>query len=151
VPTPGARSHENRSEALAAAAVVFILDDEGGSNVKSEVAAVEGESAGRSKARWILIGLFVLHGLLVVTSLTHAFEATTAMLALLNLAAIAGMVTKSRAGWGFAAMFVVVAVGRYAMTGTFVDFSGLVLVVGIAAAVLCVTDPALRREHGITT
>lgn len=118
--------------------------------MKSEVAVVEGES-GRSKARWILIGLFVLHGLLVVTSLTRAFEATTAMLALLNLAAIAGMATKSRAGWGFAAVFVIVAVGRYAMTGTFVDFGGLVLVVGIAAAVLSLTDPALRREHGITT
>jgi hypothetical protein len=107
-------------------------------------------------ARKILVALLFAHAV----SLTVAFFATgfhpvenlpACALAALNAVALAGVASKTRAGWFAAMVFVFAAVGQYAFTLAQNDATGLFLVLGISAAVLCLTDPGFRREHDIAT
>ena len=107
-------------------------------------------TAKATRARWVLIGLFVAHALFLAFVAASAHtpilnEPLTLSLAALNALAIAGLVTKSRLGWIAATAFVVAAVARYAWR--LPESVGLVFIVGIAMAVLCMTDPALEGEH----
>lgn len=106
--------------------------------------------------RRLLVGLFIGHaallaGLLRETGLEFPRDWMLVVLAALNCAGIAGIASRSRMGWFLALVFVAAAVGRYAFTLGLETTSGFVVLVGIATAVLCITDPGLRREHGIAT
>ena len=107
-------------------------------------------------ARKILLSLFAAHALILLVALQAAgfkFDENftlTGLLAL-NALAVAGIATRTRPGWFVAMVFVAAAVGHYAFHLGVDGASGLLTIVGIAGAVLCVTDPALRREHGIAT
>lgn len=104
-------------------------------------------------ARRILFALFVLHGLTlayaVASGLAPEPDPITIVLALLNAAALAGLATRTRFGWFVALGFVAVCIARYAWTLGADDVGSLATVLAIAAAVLCITDPAFRREHDI--
>lgn len=104
--------------------------------------------------RRLLVGLFLGHAALLATLVrTTGFElprdSMLVGLFLLNIGGIAGLASRNRAGWFLALVFVAAAVGRYAFTLGLDTASGFLVLVGIAAAVLCITDPGLRREHGI--
>ena len=107
-------------------------------------------------ARKILMFLFVVHVLVLLVALrTGGFKldenfATEGLLAL-NVFALLGLATRSRPGWFAALVFVAAAVGHYAFHLGVDGLSGLLMILGICGAVLCVTDPVLRREHGIAT
>jgi len=105
-------------------------------------------------ARKILMALFVMHALLLLVGL-HAtgfkFDENFSIAGLLglNFLGVIGIATRTRPGWFAAMVFVAAAVGHYAFNLGVDGASGLLMIVGIAGAVLCVTDPGLRREHGI--
>lgn len=104
-------------------------------------------------ARRILFILFLVHGVTlawaIVTGIAADVSVPTIVLALLNAAAIAGIATRTRFGWFLALCFIAACVGRNALTLGVEDFGGLVTVLAMAAAVLCLTDPGFRREHDI--
>lgn len=104
--------------------------------------------------RRLLVGLFLGHAALLATlirttGLELPRDSMLAGLFVLNVAGIAGLASRNRTGWFLALLFVTAAVGRYAFTLGLDTTSGFLVLVGIAAAVLCITDPGLRREHGI--
>lgn len=107
-------------------------------------------------ARKILISLFAVHAVLLLVALQAAgFKLdenfTLEGLLALNLVGLAGVGTRSRFGWFAALVFLAAAIGHYAFNLGVEGASGLLMLLGIAGAVLCVTDPGLRREHGIAT
>ena len=125
----------------------------GGATVEAAPAAAA--PAKRSWARVVLMALFVAHGTALLIAVVRAtpdvpLPAMTFLFGALNALALAGVATRTRAGFWVALAFVVAAVARYAWLLQIeeADYPGLI--VGIAAAVFCLTDPALRREHGLT-
>ena len=116
------------------------------------------ETGGRraSWARKVLLALSAAHAAMLLLSLRGAHEPLTsadlaglALLALLNALAIASLAMRgTRASWYLLLAFVFAAGARW--TGEGVEgAAGLFSVLAIAAGVFCVTDPSLRREHGI--
>lgn len=107
-------------------------------------------------ARRILISLFSAHGAALLFqawsgNLDIGADYLLAVLGFLNLSALAGLASRTRIGWFLALVFVSAAVGRYAWTMGLEGVSGLLLLCGIAAAILCVTDENLRAEHGVAS
>lgn len=107
-------------------------------------------------ARRILISLFSAHGSALVFQawsgqLDLGTDYLLAILGFLNLAALVGLASRTRIGWFFSLVFVSAAVGRYAWTLGLEGFPGLLLLCGIAAAILAVTDEKLRAEHGLVS
>src|SRR5688500_813374 len=104
-------------------------------------------------ARRILFVLFLIHGVTLAWAVTSGIAPDTGiptiLLALLNAAALAGIATRTRFGWFLALCFIAACVGRNALTLGVDDFGGLLTVLAMAAAVLCLTDPAFRREPDI--
>lgn len=105
--------------------------------------------AGFSWARGALLALSAAHAIALLYGAQGArADAGFWFLLALNALAIAGLATRTRAGWVAALLCVLCAAVRWGSTG--VDEStGLFALLAAAAAVFCVTDPSLRREHGI--
>ncbi len=108
------------------------------------------------KAHWarrILFVLFLVHGLALAWAIAGGLipepDTLTIVLALLNAGALVGITTRTRFGWFAALSFIAACVARYSWTLGVEDFGGLATVLGMGAAVLCVTDPGFRREHKI--
>ena len=105
-----------------------------------------------SPARKALVVLCAAHGVTLVGTALNAPSPAgfggLAGLALLNVLALAGLATRSRLGWWVACLFVLVAAVRWTF-GEIDGGGGLLVFLGIAAGVFFVTDPSLRREHGI--
>lgn len=107
-----------------------------------------------SWARRILLGLCAVHAAVLSWSALMQPEAAGSFgfwtLVLLNALAATGLTTRSRAGWYAVVTFAFAAALRW--TGSAVgDGAALVALLAIAVGVFCVTDPALRREHGIAS
>src|SRR4029077_13046463 len=100
-------------------------------------------------ARKILIALFVAHAVVLLVSLRdtgfgiHENPFLDALLALNGLA-VAGLITRGRPGRVAALLFVAAAIGHYTFHLGVDGVSGLLITLGIAGAILCVTDPVLR-------
>lgn len=120
-----------------------------------QAAAVpEAPALKRSWARILLMGLFCIHAVALGSAMVLAtpdlpVPSMTWLFAALNAVALAGLASRTRLGFFVALGFVVAAVARYAWLLQIEDADYPGLIVGIAAAVFCLTDPALRREHGI--
>ena len=114
--------------------------------------AVEAEIVshpGFSWARGALLGLSAAHAIaLLYTAQGSQADAGFWLLLALNALAIAGLATRTRAGWVAALLCVLCAAVRWSASGVD-ESSGLIALLAAAAAVFCVTDPSLRREHGI--
>lgn len=109
---------------------------------------------GRSWARLFLLVLSAVHAVVLVLGAhaTPTWELGPSFWALvaLNALAIAGLATRTRVGWVAALLCVLGAAANWGVTG--VDQpSGLFALLAVAAAVFCVTDPSLRREHGLAS
>jgi len=104
---------------------------------------------GTSWARRILLALCLGHaGALVLFSTDPGVGFGFWLLLALNALAIAGLVTRTPAGWVAALLCILVAAARW--TGTGIDESGgLMILLAVAAAIFCITAPSIRREHGI--
>jgi len=99
----------------------------------------------------VLLGLSAAHAAaLIYTSVGAPASIDVWLLLALNALAIAGLVTRTRAGWVAALLCVLGAGVRWASTGVD-ETAGLLALLAVTAAVFCVTDPSLRREHGIVS
>lgn len=108
----------------------------------------------RSWARRVLLLLSAAH--VVVLALTAHGSPTSELgasfwaLVALNALAIAGLVTRTRLGWMATLLCVLGAGARWGGIGV-EEPSGLLALLAVAFAVFCVTDPSLRREHGLAS
>ena len=117
------------------------------------VKEVEGTRKG-SRARKVLLALCAAHAAALLMSFFQSPVAPSVpgflMLAALNALAIAGLTRRTRAGWYLVLLFVFAAGARW--TGGALDGAySLFALLAIAAGVFCITDPELRREHGMTS
>jgi hypothetical protein len=108
----------------------------------------------KSWARRVLLVLSAAHVVVLVLaaqqSPTVELGVTFWALVALNALAIAGLVTRTRVGWMATLLCVLCAGVRWAGIGV-EEPSGLVALLAVAFAVFCVTDPSLRREHGLAS
>lgn len=115
---------------------------------ESAVPADAVRQPGTSWARRILLALCAAHAGALLLSASETMGIGFFLLLALNALAIAGLATRTRAGWVAALFCILVAAVR--LTGADTDGSGgLMILLAVAAAVFCVTAPSLRREHGI--
>lgn len=106
---------------------------------------------GFSWPRRVLLGLSAAHAAaLIYSSIDTSPGLDLWLLLALNALAIAGLVTRTRIGWVAALLCVLGAGVRWASSGVD-ETAGLVALLAVTAAVFCVTDPALRREHGVAS
>jgi hypothetical protein len=140
-----------RGHAQAVQAEVVSVDRSEGVLGEGAVEAVDVRQPGFSWARRVLLGLSAAHAVaLFYTSVGGPLGLDVGFLLLLNALAIAGLVTRTRAGWVAALLCVLVAGVRWASIGVD-ETAGLLALLAVTAAVFCVTDPSLRREHGIAS
>jgi hypothetical protein len=107
-----------------------------------------------SWARRVLLALSAGHAVVLVLSAhaapTWELGAGFWGLVALNALAIAGLATRTRIGWVATLLCVLCAGAHWGGLGAD-EPSGLFALLAIAFAVFCVTDPALRREHGLAS
>lgn len=103
---------------------------------------------GTSWARRVLLALCAAHAGALLLSASGDMGGGFWLFLALNALAIAGLVTRTRAGWVAALLCILIAAARW--TGAGIDESGgLMVLLAVAAAIFCITAPSLRREHGI--
>lgn len=120
---------------------------------ESAVESVAVRQPGTSWARRVLLALCAAHaGALVLFSASAGIGIGFWLLLALNALAIAGLLTRTPAGWVAALLCILVAAVRWTGAGTGLDDQGgLMPILAVAAAVFCITAPSLRREHGIAS
>jgi hypothetical protein len=101
-----------------------------------------------ARARTVLMAMSAAHALALILSSFDIRSGGFWLLLGLNVLAIAGLSTRTRAGWVAALLFVLAASVRWAGAGID-ETQGFLALLAAAAAVFFVTDPSLRREHGI--
>src|SRR5689334_9201904 len=102
-----------------------------------------------ARARTVLMAMSAAHALALILSSFDVWSGSFWLLLSLNVLAIAGLSTRTRAGWIAALLFVLAASVRWAGAGID-ETQGFLALLAAAAAVFFVTDPSLRREHGIS-
>lgn len=131
-----------------------------GAGTAPEAGPTTGGPASRDRnslASKILLALSAAHAALLLLSLraepglelTSAGVAGLVLLGILNALAIGTLAARrTRLGWYLLLAFVFAAGARWTSEGVESD-AGLFALLAIAAGVFCITDPTLRREHGI--
>lgn len=130
------------------------MDRSNGVAVEAVPATDAEQIPARSWARRVLLALSAAHAVVLVLaahgSPTWELGASFWALVALNALAIAGLVTRTRVGW-LATLLCVLAAGfRWGAVGV-EEPRGLLALLAVAFAVFCVTDPSLRREHGLAS